>query len=39
MMRLRANENLLKAKFKCQMIRFVIVSDGPRISFKPIRIG
>ncbi len=39
MMRLRANENLLKAKFKCQMIRFTIVTDGPRVSFKPIRIG
>ena len=38
-MRLRANENLLKARFKCQMVRFQVVSEGPRISFKPIRIG
>ena len=38
-MRLRANENLLKARFKCQMVRFQVVSSGPRISFKPIRIG
>lgn len=39
MLRLRANENLLRARYKCQMVRFVVVSQSGLVSFKPIRIG
>ena len=37
--KLKANEAMLKAKHKCQMVRFVVASAGGKVSFKPIRIG
>jgi len=38
-MKLKANEAILKAKFKCERVRFTVAVDGGKVSFKPIRIG
>jgi hypothetical protein len=37
--KLKANEALLKAKHKCQMVRFVVSAQGSKVSLKPVRIG
>jgi hypothetical protein len=37
--KLRANEALLKAKHKCQVVRFVVSAQGGKVSLKPIRLG
>jgi hypothetical protein len=37
--KLKANEGLLKAKHKCQMVRFLVIAQGGKVSLKPIRIG
>jgi hypothetical protein len=37
--KLKANEALLKAKHKCQMVRFLVASGGGKVSLKPVRIG
>jgi len=37
--KIRANEAMLKAKHKHNMIRFVVHAEGGRVSLKPIKIG
>ncbi len=37
--KLRANEALLKAKYKCERVRFMVTAAGGKVSLKPIRIG
>jgi hypothetical protein len=37
--KLRANEALLKAKHKCQMVRFTVSLQAGKVSLKPVRIG
>jgi hypothetical protein len=37
--KLKANEALLRGKFKCERVRFVVSSAGGKVSLKPIRIG
>ncbi|MCC6746553.1 MAG: hypothetical protein IT371_02780 [Deltaproteobacteria bacterium] len=37
--KLRANEAMLKAKHKCQMIRFMVRSSAGKATFKPVRLG
>ena len=37
--KLRANEAMLKAKHKCQMVRFEVNTADGKVSFKPIRIS
>jgi len=37
--KVRANEALLKAKHKCQMVRFVVNTDSGRVSLKTVRFG
>lgn len=37
--KLRANEAMLRAKHKCQMVRFAVRTAAGKVSFQPIRIG
>jgi hypothetical protein len=37
--KLRANEALLRAKHKCQMVRFTFSLQSGKVSLKPVRIG
>lgn len=37
--KLKANEALLKAKHKCQMVRFVLKLEGAKVHFQPVRMG
>ncbi|MCB9557648.1 MAG: hypothetical protein H6707_16180 [Deltaproteobacteria bacterium] len=37
--KLKANEAMLRARHKCQMVRFVVNAVAGKVSFKPVRIG
>ncbi|MBW2736818.1 MAG: cache domain-containing protein [Deltaproteobacteria bacterium] len=37
--KVKANEAMLKAKHKCEMVRFAVNSSGGKVSLRPVRLG